>query len=38
MLHLVMSYMNQDKKRKQTLKSTQYWLETIFKATIYKIM
>ena len=31
MLHFVMSYMNQNKSRKQTLESAQYGLEISFK-------
>ena len=31
-LHFVMSYMKQNKKRKQTLESAQYGMEIIFKA------
>ena len=30
--HFVMSYMKQNKKRKQTLESTQYGLQIIFKS------
>ena len=32
MLHFVMSYMKQNKSRKQTLESAQYGLEVSFKA------
>ena len=34
MLHFVMSYMKQNKSRKQTLESAQYGLEIIFKLDI----
>ena len=34
MLHFVMSYMKQNKSRKQTLKSAQYGLEISFKCKL----
>ena len=36
MLHFVMSYMKQNKKRKQTLESAQYGLEVIFNVSYYR--
>ena len=36
MLHIVTSYMKQNKSRKQTLESAQYGLEISFKARAYR--